>query len=90
MQTSPPSLVQLTIARAIWRYQECPWDFDKPDGAMAELQKKFAMDEANYIIMSIYYHSRFAICTKAVHRKLACAVVVLIVTWIGILWRVVT
>ena len=37
------------IAKEIWRYQECPWDFDKPDTPMAELQKQMAIDEAEGI-----------------------------------------
>jgi hypothetical protein len=37
------------IAREVWRYQECPWNFDKPDGMMAELQKRIAVDEAEGI-----------------------------------------
>jgi hypothetical protein len=24
--------IRTLIAREIWRYQECPWDFDKPGG----------------------------------------------------------
>lgn len=37
------------IARAIWAYQECPWDFDHPDSLMGDLQKQIAIDEAERI-----------------------------------------
>lgn len=37
------------IARAIWAYQECPWDFDHPDSLMGDLQKQIATDEAERI-----------------------------------------
>lgn len=38
------------VAREIWRYNEIPWDFDKPDGMMAELQRNLAVDQAACII----------------------------------------
>jgi hypothetical protein len=38
------------IAREIWRYNECPWDFDAPPDGMAQLQKQFATDQANGIV----------------------------------------
>ncbi len=34
------------LAREIWRYNECPWDFDSPPEGMAQLQKQIAMDQA--------------------------------------------
>lgn len=38
------------IAREIWDYQECPWDFDNVEpGSMAELQKRMALDQAERI-----------------------------------------
>ena len=37
------------IAREIWAYNECPWDFDKPPGGMAQLQKQMAIDQAERI-----------------------------------------
>jgi hypothetical protein len=41
--------IRTLIAREIWRYQECPWDFDKPDSMMGELQKQIAIDQAEGI-----------------------------------------
>jgi len=37
------------IAREIWRYNECPWDFDNPPEGMAQLQKQIAVDQAECI-----------------------------------------
>lgn len=38
------------IAREIWNYMECPWDFDNPEpGSMADLQKRMALDQAERI-----------------------------------------
>lgn len=37
------------IAREIWAYQECPWDFDNPPEGMAQLQKQMAIDQAERI-----------------------------------------
>lgn len=37
------------IAREIWAYQECPGDFDSPDGMMGELMKRTAIDQAERI-----------------------------------------
>lgn len=41
------------IAREIWAYQECPGDFDKPDGMMGELQKRMAIDQAERIRLAV-------------------------------------
>lgn len=41
--------MRLLIAKEIWRYQECPWDFDKPDNMMGDLQKQIAIDQAEGI-----------------------------------------
>lgn len=41
--------VRNLIAREIWRYQECPWNFDKPDNMMGDLQKQIAIDQAEGI-----------------------------------------
>lgn len=42
------------IAREIWAYQECPWDFDNVEaGSMAELQKRMALDQAERIRIAL-------------------------------------
>lgn len=43
------SAIRILIAREIWRYQECPWDFDNPNSMMGELQKQKALDQAEHI-----------------------------------------
>lgn len=45
-------LVEL-IARDIWRYNECAWDFDDPPPGMAQLQKQIAIDRAEGIVTAI-------------------------------------
>lgn len=51
------------IAREIWRYQECPWDFDNPPDGMAQLQKQMALDQAegikNIVLTSAVFHAHF-------------------------------
>lgn len=37
------------IAKEIWAYNECPWDFDTPPEGMAQLQKQLAVDQAERI-----------------------------------------
>lgn len=41
-----------TIAKAIWSFNECPWDFDDPpaEEQMASLQKKLCTDQALRIV----------------------------------------
>lgn len=42
------------IAREIWRYQECPWDFDNVEpGSMGALQKSIAVDQAYNIVVAL-------------------------------------
>lgn len=41
------------IAREIWAYQECPWDFDNPGAMMGELQKQMAIDQAERIRVAV-------------------------------------
>jgi hypothetical protein len=41
--------IRTLIAREIWRYNECPWDFDNPDNMMGDLQKQVAIDQAEGI-----------------------------------------
>lgn len=41
------------IAREIWRYHECPWNFDSPDEGMAQLQKQLAVDQAKSIVVAL-------------------------------------
>jgi hypothetical protein len=38
-----------TIARAVWAFHECPWDFDTPPDGMGQLQHAIAIDEAKAI-----------------------------------------
>lgn len=45
MKQSDKIMTEL-LAREIWRYNECPWDFDSPPEGMAQLQKQLAMDQA--------------------------------------------
>lgn len=45
--------MRLVIAREIWAYQECPWDFDNPNDMMGELQKRIAIDQAERIRISV-------------------------------------
>ena len=47
------------IAKEIWAYQECPWDFENPDSMMGELQKKMAMDQAERIRKAVLASSVF-------------------------------
>lgn len=42
-----------TIAREIWRYNECPWNFDTPAEGMATLQKQMAIDQAKGIVVAL-------------------------------------
>jgi hypothetical protein len=44
--TDAPNAIAEEIAREIWRYNECPWDFDDPPEGMAQLQKQIALDQA--------------------------------------------
>lgn len=41
--------IEEVIAREIWAYNECPWDFDKPRDGMPRLQKELAIDQAKRI-----------------------------------------
>lgn len=41
------------IARDIWRFNECPWDFDNPGEGMAALQKQLAVDQAKGIVVAL-------------------------------------
>lgn len=56
--------IRTLIAREIWRYNECPWDFDNPEGHMAELQKRLCIDQAEclrkVILDSAVLKARFA------------------------------
>lgn len=45
--------MRLVIAKEIWAYQECPWDFDAPDNPMGELQKRMAIDQAERIRVAV-------------------------------------
>ena len=45
MRQSEKAMIDL-LAREIWRYNECPWDFDAPPEGMAALQKQIALDHA--------------------------------------------
>ena len=46
------------IARDVWRFNECPWDFDHPPEGMGELQKRLAIDQAKSIVMAISQHDQ--------------------------------
>lgn len=45
--------MRMVIAKEIWAYNECPWDFDNPDSMMGELQKQMAIDQAERIRVAI-------------------------------------
>ena len=45
MKQSDKVMIEL-LAREIWRFNECPWDFDNPPEGMAQFQKQIAMDQA--------------------------------------------
>jgi len=45
--------MRTVIAKEIWAYQECPWDFDTPDSPMGELQKRLAVDQAERIRIAV-------------------------------------
>lgn len=45
--------IRETIAREIWAYNECPWDFDAPPEGMAQLQKQIATDQAERILVAL-------------------------------------
>jgi hypothetical protein len=53
------------IAREIWRYNECPWDYDNPPEGMGLLQKQLALDQAeslkNVILTSPLFRARVEI-----------------------------
>jgi hypothetical protein len=42
------------IAREIWAFNECPWDFDNPPAGMAGLQKELAVNQAERIRAKIF------------------------------------
>lgn len=46
------------IAREVWRYNECPWDFDAPPEGMAQVQKQIAIDQAKGIVVAISKHNQ--------------------------------
>lgn len=46
------------IAREVWRFNECPWDFDAPPEGMAQLQKQIAIDQAKGIVVAISRNDR--------------------------------
>jgi hypothetical protein len=48
MSIFPQSAVAMRtlIAKEIWKYNECPWDFDNPPEGIAQLQKMIAEDQA--------------------------------------------
>lgn len=41
------------IARSVWVYNECPWDFDNPPEGMAQLQRMCAYDLAENIVRDL-------------------------------------
>lgn len=45
--------IRSVIAREIWAYNECPWDFDNPPEGMAQLQKQMALDQAERIQLAL-------------------------------------
>jgi hypothetical protein len=47
------------LAREIWRYNECPWDFDNPPEGMAQLQKEIAIDQAEGLLRVILSSALF-------------------------------
>lgn len=46
------------IACEIWRYNECPWDFNSPPEGMAQLQKQIAIDQAKGIVIALAKHNQ--------------------------------
>lgn len=55
---SSANTIREIIAREIWAYNECPWNFDAPPEGMAELQKKLAIDQAERIRIALENASR--------------------------------
>ncbi len=41
------------VAKEIWRYSECSWDYANPPEGMAQLQKQICIDEAANICVAI-------------------------------------
>lgn len=50
--------IREVIAREIWAYNECPWDFDAPPEGMAQLQKQIAVDQAERILVALQKAAR--------------------------------
>lgn len=57
------------LAREIWRYNECPWDFDNPPEGMAQLQKQIALDQARglvgVVLGSALFRAKFSHLSEA-------------------------
>lgn len=57
-------VMRTLLALEIWRYNECPWDFDNPPEGMAQLQKQIALDQAESLVAvvlgSAVFKAKFA------------------------------